>query len=221
MKRVPQIELLDTDNGTPNEITASLRDLRFINRVFGGIGTSSYMLRHSMGATGQQSASVLEVAAGDGFAITATAAALRRSGLAIHVTALDRQLSHVNGSGLPTVIGDALAVPFADSSFDFVSCALFLHHLSPAAVVRFVTEGLRVARRGVLINDLLRSRLHLGLVYLGLPLFRSRITHHDGPASVRQSYTMGELNRLLRQTPARRVELHRRYLYRVAAIAWK
>jgi hypothetical protein len=63
--------------------------------------------------------------------------------------------------------------------------------------------------------------VHLGLVYLGLPLFRSRITWHDAPASVRQAYTPLELSELIRQTPASRYDIASRYLFRMAATIWK
>ena len=117
--------------------------------------------------------------------------------------------------------GDALALPFRDASFDLVSCNLFAHHLSPEAIVEFATEALRVCRVAVLINDLVREPLHLSLVYAGLPLYRSRLTRHDAPASVRQAYTPDEMRDLLARTSAARVEIHRHYLFRMGVIAWK
>ena len=119
------------------------------------------------------------------------------------------------------VTGDALALPFGDGTFDLVSCNLFAHHLSPREVVAFVNEALRVCRSAVLINDLVRGALHLSLVYAGLPLYRSRLTRHDAPASVRQAYTPEEMRAMLEQTRAARVEVHRHYLFRMGVIAWK
>src|SRR5947199_5866128 len=45
-----------------------------------------------------------------------------------------------------------------------------------------------------LINDLVRSWLHLAFVYTGMPLYRSRLTRHDAPASVRQDRKSTRLN---------------------------
>ena len=119
------------------------------------------------------------------------------------------------------VAGDALALPFRDASFDLLSSTLFAHHLSPQELVQFVNEALRVCRVAVLINDLVRHPLHLSLVYAGMPLYRSRLTRHDAPASVRQAYTVEEMQSLLAQTSAARVEIHRHYLFRMGVIAWK
>lgn len=221
MKRIPQHELLDNDEGTSAEIATSFRDLRLINRWFGGISTSRSLLRQAMLNVAIDRAKLLEVAAGDAYSIRQAVRSLNHSSH-ITITALDRNSSHIEGNGdIKTVVGDALQLPFANDSFDFVSCALFLHHLSSDEVIRFVTEALRVSRHAVLINDLRRSPVHLALVYIGQPLFRSRITRHDSLASVRQAYTPVEVRELLAKTPASRAEVKSHYLFRMAAIAWK
>jgi SAM-dependent methyltransferase len=127
----------------------------------------------------------------------------------------------LSNSAAPAVCGDALHLPFREGAFDVVSCSLFAHHLTSAELRQFVVEALRVCRRAVLINDLIRSRLHLWLVYAGLPSFRSRITWHDAPASVRNAYTVREMRQLLRELPAQQVEISRHYLYRMGVLVWK
>jgi len=81
--------------------------------------------------------------------------------------------------------------------------------------------GIPACRIAVLVNDLVRHRLHLALVYASLPLFRSRMTWHDAPASVRQAYTLREMQSLFEQTDAAQVEIRKHYLFRMGAIAWK
>jgi ubiquinone/menaquinone biosynthesis C-methylase UbiE len=226
MKRMPSRELLDTDSGTQEEIAASLADLRMINRCFGGIATTGSLIRRVARKLNHKSLTVLEVAAGSGDAPRLAAQCLQQDGVRLDLTLLDRAQSHLsygqNGNrGAASVVGDALALPFADASFDLVGCNLFVHHLATEEVIQFVNEGLRVCRTAVVINDLVRHRLHLSFVYAGLPLFRSRITRHDTRASVRQAYTVEEMRCLLRQTPAAQVEIHRHYLFRMGVIAWK
>ena len=222
MKRVVTPELLDTDEGTPAEVADSLSDLRRVNKWFGGTATTQTMIEHVAQRLNVRSLSLLEVAAGSGHVPQAISSRLKNRGLQLEVSLLDRVPSHLaNVNGGRSIIGDALSLPFADSSFDLISCGLFAHHLSPEQLMQFVSEGLRVCRVAVLINDLVRHPLHLALIYAGMPLYRSRLTRHDAPASVRQAYTTDEIRELLTQTKAARVEIFRHYLFRMGVIAWK
>ena len=92
-------------------------------------------------------------------------------------------------------MADALALPFADGAFDLVSCSLFAHHLDPLQLKQFVREGLRVSRRALLINDLVRHPLHLALVYAGFPIMRNRVAWLDGLTSVRRAYVPEEIRK--------------------------
>jgi len=219
MKRRPSLELLDSDAGTEREIAGSLRDLQMFNEWFGGVRTTEKLVRRALAESRGQSASLLEVAAGAGF-VPAKIRERLSPQLDLTVTVLDRARSHLNGSGR-AVAGDALALPFADSSFDLVSCNLFVHHLAPDELQRFAREALRVCRVAFLVNDVVRSPIHLALTYAGFPLYRSRITRNDAPASVRQAYTPAELSELLQPLTARPVQISRHYLYRMGIIAWK
>lgn len=222
MKRVPQRELLDDYTLSTEAAQESLGDLRLVNRWFGGVRTTTRLLRRAMRTAQLRSASVLEVAAGDGYSIARAADCLNRENLTVDPLCLDRrELHHEAHCCKRTVVGDALELPFPPASFDFVSCALFVHHLAPSEVVAFIDGALQVARHAVLINDLRRSRPHLMLVYAGMPIFRSPIAYSDGLASVRQAYTMRELSALIRQTQAASFEIRKQYLFRMGAIVWK
>lgn len=233
MKRVIIPELLDTDSGTPQEIADTLLDLRGINQKFGGITTTKSMVEHVSLETGIRSFTVLEVAAGGGYVPEAVRRQMMKRGIQMHVTLLDRAHSHLpskmqnnsNGdNGQPpnsNVVGDALALPFRNESFDLIGCGLFAHHLSCEELISFVNEGLRVCRVAVLINDVVRSPLHLGLVYAASPLFRSRMTRHDAVASVRMAYTPEEMAELLERTSAAVIKVRQHYLFRMGVIAWK
>jgi hypothetical protein len=220
MKRAVIPEWFDNETGSPAEIAATLRDLSRINRWFGGVSTMEALVRRAAEQAGRRELSLLDVAAGDGNVPRVVKQKLERGGLSLDLTLLDRDRAHLNGAA-NAVIGDALAMPFRENEFDIVTCSLFLHHLEPPQVIAFVNEALRVARIAVAIHDLRRSRLHLAAVYAGLPLFRSRITWHDAPASVRRSYTIPELRDILKETCDGRLEIASRYFFRMGAIIWK
>ncbi len=220
MQRRVVPEWLDADKGSEREVRDSIADLQRINTLFGGVSSTTGMIRKIARESGANRLSLLEVASGAGFVPLAAKQRLAKDGVALQVSLLDRARTHLPQNGVPTFVGDALALPFPDDSFDLISCGLFLHHLDPPQVAAFARETLRVARKAVLISDLIRSRLHLTLVHLGLPLFRSPITWHDAPASVRAAYTRAEVREMLFHS-ARKVEIGTHYLYRMGVILWK
>jgi ubiquinone/menaquinone biosynthesis C-methylase UbiE len=220
MKRVVVPELLDTDSGTPEEVAGSLADLRMLNRYFGGIRTMAALISEVAVQRKLSNVTWLDVAGGAGDVATLTAQSLRRSGIASHAVVLDRARSHLNGTNV-NVCGDALALPFGDGTFDIVGSSLFTHHLDPDELVRFVREGLRVARHALIINDLVRHPLHLALASAGRLIYRSRLTRHDGPASVRRAYTVDEMRSILERAGATRISISTFYLFRMGVIAWK
>jgi ubiquinone/menaquinone biosynthesis C-methylase UbiE len=221
MRRQVVPELLDADAGSAREVRDSLDDLQRINTLFGGVTSTAKMVRRVAQQTGSKNLSLLEVASGRGFVPQAANDWLACDGITLDISLLDRAPTHLPNNGVPTYVGDALALPFAENSFDLVSCSLFLHHLDRQQVATFVRQTLRVARKAVLISDLIRSRIHLTLTHLGLPLFRSPITWHDAPASVRAAYTPAEVRDMLANCGARRVDIESHYLYRMGVILWK
>jgi ubiquinone/menaquinone biosynthesis C-methylase UbiE len=221
MRRKVVEELLDRDLGTADEIAASLDDLRRINIFFGGRRTAVTLLRQVFRESGLRELTLLEVGAATGDIPDTARRLLGREGMELRVTLLDRMWSHINGSHRSAVCGDALHLPFRDNAFDIVSCSLLAHHLEPDELRRFAAESLRICRRAFLINDLIRSRLHLWLAYAGLPLFRSRITRHDAPASVRRAYTSREMREMLGELPTKELTISCHYLYRMGVLLWK
>lgn len=178
------------------------------------------LLRHVAMQRGLKEMSWLDVAGGAGDVATLTQQSLQRSGIMVHPVVMDRAHTHLNGN-LFNVCGDALALPFRDCSFDVVGSSLFVHHLPPHDLSRFTAEALRVARHAFVINDLIRNPLHYVVALAGRPIYRSRVTRHDGPASVRAAYTVGEVCSILKQSGAQAGWVRTFYFYRMGVIAWK
>jgi len=222
MQRTNSEEILDSKDCPAGETQTSLRDLCRINRWFGGVATTRKLLERIVSVTGLKRLSLLEVAAGLGEVPRGAATRLARHGISLDITDLDRVSSHLQ-RGHRALVADALALPFPDASFDVVSCSLFVHHLQPEEVKRFAIEALRVSRQAVLINDLIRHPLHLGLVYAGFPLMRSYVSRVDGVASVRRAYIPEEIRAMLADgiPAAGKVEISTHYLFRMGIVVWK
>jgi ubiquinone/menaquinone biosynthesis C-methylase UbiE len=106
---------------------------------------------------------------------------------------------------------DVRALPLSDDAVDVVHASLLLHHLDPADVVLALREMRRVAREGVVVNDLRRGRMAFLMTAAPVLAFsRGRYTRNDGILSARRAYTLGELDDMaaaagltvVRRTPA-------------------
>jgi 2-polyprenyl-3-methyl-5-hydroxy-6-metoxy-1,4-benzoquinol methylase len=81
---------------------------------------------------------------------------------------------------------------------DLVINSLFLHHFDGPDVVRILEAMRHAARLAVGASDLRRSRLALGLVWLGSrTLSRSPVVRHDATASVRAAHQPREIRELV------------------------
>jgi ubiquinone/menaquinone biosynthesis C-methylase UbiE len=97
-------------------------------------------------------------------------------------------------SGVELVTADARSLPFADDSVDVAICSLVLHHLQPDDGVVMLREMARIARLGIVVNDLDRNWFGLFGTWLATRLLtRNPLTQHDGPLSVRRAYTPREI----------------------------
>lgn len=227
MRRITSTELLDDDRGTPQEIGRSLDDLWRINQRLGGVSSCMYLLERFFSRTGTHPVRILDVGCGDARLAAHLRGELLRRNLHADFVVLDRRITHVAGAsrragpGLLPVVADIFAHPFADGSFEVVMCNLFLHHFSGEAARELLRKLHALAGEAVLVNDLERHLLPYLFIRCAIPFARSRITRHDGPASVRQAYTRDELVALARGAGFRDFEAERLRPFRLGLTLWK
>jgi len=226
MRRTTTQELLDDDLGTPEEIRLSLDDLWRINRRLGGVSSSLRMLEHFFSRTGNHPVRILDVGAGDSRLAIRLRTELSQRGIRAEFFVLDRRLTHLK-SGRPAaasllpVVADVFGLPFPERTFNVVMCNLFFHHFSGDKARELLRRMAEVASEAVLVNDLERHFLPYLFIKIATPFARSRLTRHDGPASVRQAYTRDELALLAADAGFRNFEAERVPPFRLGLTLWK
>jgi len=228
------LELLDEALDDSDALDGNLRDLGRVNRRLGGVALSAAGIEAL--APHATRLSLVDVGTGGADIPAALLERARRQGRALTITALDSRAEIVAAAlrvnpeladtrGLILETGDGRRLDFPDRSFDLAHCSLVLHHLEPEAAVELLREMGRVARVGVVINDLDRTRLDLaGALLLAKLATRNRYTRHDGPLSVRRAYRVPEVANLLRSAGLRPVRIFRgpfRHRYAIAAVDGK
>ena len=193
---------------------ASLADIDRLNAWFGGYALTLRAIARLAAATPRgRRLRVVDVGGGRGdFARRLIEKAPRP----VHVVLVDRDadmLAAAARAGLPNlsaVRADATALPFREGSADVLTMSLTLHHLGPEAAVTSLGEMRAVARLGVVVNDLLRTRLSLLLVWIATRVVaRHRVSRHDGPLSVRRAYAPEELRTLAEKAGVQAIRLER------------
>lgn len=200
-RRSSERELLDGPNPDPLELERNLREMAMLNRLPGGVGASVAATLHLLRAAGDGlSGRVVDVGSGSGD----FARALRRRSVA-HIVLADsspavrviatRTVARTNG--VEIIDADARRLPLEDGSVHVAHASLLIHHLDPPDAVAALREMRRVARTGIVVNDLRRGRLAFFMIAAPVLAFgRSPYTRHDGVLSARRAYTLPELDAL-------------------------
>jgi ubiquinone/menaquinone biosynthesis C-methylase UbiE len=194
-KRTTQAEYFDDPARSISEIAAGYRQLARVNRLFRLDDVYTRLLTRWLGEEHCAELSILDLGAGDGWLGNRIQRWARQRGWNWRVTHLDLSASslHLN-EGSRKVVGCALALPFAENSFDVVIASQMTHHLTTdEEAVRHLREAHRVAARGVFISDARRSLFLYAVLWVVLRVLRlSPEMVSDGLLSVRRCWRLSE-----------------------------
>jgi SAM-dependent methyltransferase len=231
-RRIDAAELLDGPLDDEAALVGNLRDLGRINRRLGGVALSAAAIDAL--AAHRNEVSLLDVGTGAADIPLALVARAGARGRHLRVVGIDSRPevlaaairlnpAIVGSSAVELHVGDGRALRYQDRSFDVAHASLVLHHLDRDDAVSLLGEMRRVARLGVVVNDLERSRLGwIGAWLIGHLLTGNRLTRHDAPLSVRRAYRRHEMTGLLRSAglvPVRTVRGAFGQRYAIAAVA--
>src|SRR5688572_29313601 len=163
-RRSYKLEHIDTGNYTASEYDDCIGELQFVNRWMGDAHTLKSTLFREVAAEGLDQFSVLDVGAGSGELLRVTVSWARETGRTVRAVGLElneRSASSILEESrefpeITSVRGDALALPFGNTDFDYVICSLFTHHFAEEQVITILREMNRVARRRIIVIDLHR-----------------------------------------------------------------
>lgn len=226
-RKVDGVEWMDRPSLPEAELWEDLANLEWLNRYGGGRRAVLRHLGRLVRRAGLARLHILDVGTGAGDIPRAIVEWARSRGLPVRVVAVERHpqiLRYARAACAPypeifVEAADALALPFRPRSFDIALAGLLLHHLAPPDAVALLRRLDDLARHGVVVHDLVRSRRAYAGTWLAVRLLsRNRFTRTDGPLSVQRAYTVAELAALAKEAGLAGARIVRQAFFRAVLI---
>jgi SAM-dependent methyltransferase len=246
MKRSTEKEMMDLPGNPKELLVEDLHNLRIINRYLGGYRGVMKGLKRLVRKDGIGRFSLLDVGTGSADIPQIIVQWARNRGIEARVVALepDPVTAHVAATltqeqinppfipllqrgkegdfrrcGISVVRGDGMAPPFRAASFDFVLASQLLHHFPEDKIVAQLRTWSRVARRAIIVSDLVRHPIaYCGIRLLTKLFTRNIMTLTDAPLSVKRAFTMAEWRELFRKAEIGPFQILSIFPYRVLAL---
>lgn len=208
MRRSAEPEMMDLPNQRRELLTEDLRNLRLINRYLGCHRNVLRGLARLVWVNKLQSFTLLDVGTGSADIPEVIARWARRNHVKTRIAALERDPVSLEEAAeqirkfpeITLVRGDGMSPPFDAASFDFVLASQLLHHFSDSQIIAALRMWARLARRAIIVNDLLRHPLaYQGIRLVTKTFTRNEMTRADGPRSVERACTISEWRELFRR----------------------
>lgn len=214
-------ELLDDPAADPAAVARSLRNIARANRWFGGAAAVRHGLARVLRGVPRGAAlSLLDLGTGAGDLPDSAVQWARRRGWRLRTVGLERSrvaAALATQRGIPCAVACAGTPPLREKSVDLVLVSQLAHHLAPSSAIALLRTCDRLARVGVVVADLRRSRVARFAFWCGARALRfDCFTLADGMTSIRRGYTMRELGALL-QAAGVEARVIRRPGYRLVA----
>ena len=207
MKRSMEKEMMDLPGNPKGLLVEDLRNLRTINRYLGGYRGVMKGLKRLVRKDRMSRFSLLDVGTGSADIPKVIVQWARNRRIETKVIALElepvtaAEAAHQTQQWpeIAVVRADGMVPPFPEASFDFVLSSQMLHHFPDEKIVALLRIWSRLARKAILVSDLVRDPLaYYGIRVITHLFTRNEMTRFDGPLSVRRALTLNEWRELFR-----------------------
>jgi len=217
---------MDLSGSKADLLAEDLHNLRMLNRYLRGRRCVLLALRRALGRERLSRFSLLDIGTGSADIPAAILAWSKRKGTDASVVGLEAEPVTAriaagrtrHSPDIAIVQGHAAAPPFLPGSFDFVVASQFLHHFPDETIVELLQRWATLARKAIVISDLIRHPV----AYHGIRLLTSLATRNimtltDAPLSVQRALTLKEWRNLLRRAAIGPIEMFSVFPFRMAA----
>ncbi len=220
-KRITGVdEIMDNFDLPLNELDPVLKGLGSLNSWFGGHKTLIRALKDFPVQAGNH---ISDWGCGGGDALKAIAQWASKQSLPLQLTGVDAAPAAIAFAQKETAEFDnihylqtmVMSEELKPSQFDIVVSSLFTHHFEDDAWVALIKKMLDCSHKGVVITDLHRHwMLYYSLIAIFTIVIPNKMMRHDGPLSVKRSFTRKELVELLAKAGVTQYKIRWKWAFR-------
>tara|TARA_R110002049_G_scaffold47596_3_gene137368 strand:+ start:121085 stop:121777 length:693 start_codon:yes stop_codon:yes gene_type:complete len=196
---------MDDPNITEEMLAVVLEDINRANQLLNGNKPTLSAIDKLIQEGIQKSYTIMDVGCGDGTLLREIVKWARKNNYSVTCIGIDLsenalRVARKKSAGFPEIRytqQDVLDATFAANvQCDILLCTLTMHHLYNEHIPQFLERFTKLARIGVIINDLQRSLFAYYLFKVFSTIFiKTKIAKHDGLLSIKSGFTKKELNR--------------------------
>lgn len=230
-KRSREKEIMDDLDMQGRELEKTLLDLDKVNKWLGGNKiTLDGVQRLFRNRSFESPLRIIDVGCGNGSILKQVAQWGRSNQITMQLTGVDANshamsIAEKNLAGFPEVSFEAMdvfSVAFKELEADIILCTLTLHHFSDSQIEQLMRDFLEMAKMGVVINDLQRSKAAYYLFKAFCFAFSIReINRKDGLTSILRSFKKEDLERYGLGLNVKRQEINYKWAFRYQWILFK
>ncbi len=203
-------ELMDDPQVPEDVLREVLDDISRVNKMLNGNRITVRAVEQLFRENPRESYTVVDMGCGDGQMLREVADYCRKKGVNLKLIGIDLsekgiQISRELSTNYPEISflrQDILKLEADVLQCDILLCTLTMHHFSNAEIPTFLNQFVKLAKIGVVINDLQRSRMAYYLFKLFSVIFiKTEIGKTDGLISIRSGFKRKELLDFSKEIP--------------------
>ncbi|MEO9513303.1 MAG: methyltransferase domain-containing protein [Flavobacteriaceae bacterium] len=208
-KRSTGVELMDNPNMEFEVLAAAYKDINRCNNLLGGIAITRKAVWSLVKLDISKSYTILDMGCGDGTMLREISRFLSKNSVSHHMIGIDLRddvlrIARENSAEFHNLEFRKMDILKADASLscDILINTLTMHHFEADRIEAFLNKFISLAKVGVVINDLQRSKLAYYLFWVfGFFFIRTGVAKHDGLVSIRKGFRKHELLALSKKIP--------------------
>lgn len=209
-KRSTEAELMDDFKEPIASLGPIFEDINRVNHLLGGHRITIKAIQQLITAHPQERYVLVDMGCGDGKMLRELASYFRSKAIKGQFIGVDLnknalEIAKEAAKDFPEISflhKDILAIEATELHCDLLITTLTMHHFTDEALPIFLNKFVYLARIGVVINDLQRSRWAYYLFHLfSLIFIQTRIAKIDGLISIRRAFLKKELKSYAKKIP--------------------